>query len=51
LERIARVSGYAAGIAQSFPVTLDILARWSRTIEEKGFALAPVSAMVNAQPD
>jgi hypothetical protein len=51
IERIARVSGFAVGIAQSFPVTLDRLQRWARDIEEKGIALAPVSALVNAQPD
>ena len=51
LERIARISGFAVGISQAFPVTLDRLARWTRTLKDKGFALAPASAMVNAQPD
>jgi polysaccharide deacetylase 2 family uncharacterized protein YibQ len=51
LERIARLSGFAVGISQAFPVTLDRLARWTRTLQDKGFALAPASAMVNAQPD
>ncbi len=51
LERIARVSGFAVGIGQPFPVTLDRLQRWTRDIEEKGFALAPASSMVNAQSD
>ncbi len=51
IERIARVSGYAVAIGQPFPVTLDRVGRWVRDIEDKGFALAPVTAMVNAQPD
>ena len=51
IERIARVSGFAVGIGQPFPVTIDRLVEWSRNLDEKGFALAPVSAMVNAQPD
>ena len=51
IERIARVSGFAVGIGQPFPVTIDRLVEWSRNLDEKGFALAPVSAMVNSQPD
>lgn len=51
IERIARVSGYAVAIGQPFPVTLDRVGRWVRDLEDKGFALAPVTAMVNAQPD
>lgn len=51
LERIARVSGYAVGIGQPYPVTINQLVEWSRNVGDKGFALAPVSAMVNAQPD
>lgn len=51
IERIARVSGYAVGIGQPFPVTLDRLGRWVRDIEDKGFALAPISSLVNVQPD
>lgn len=51
IERIARVSGYALAIGQPFPVTLDRVGRWVRDLEDKGFALAPVSSMVNVQPD
>lgn len=51
LQRIARISDHAVGIGQPFPVTIDRLVRWTRAIEEEGFALAPASAMVNTQPD
>ena len=51
LERIARRSGYAVGIGQPFPVTLDRLALWTRTVEDRGFALSPVSAVADRQPD
>jgi polysaccharide deacetylase 2 family uncharacterized protein YibQ len=49
LERIARVSGFAIGIGSPFPVTIDRLVRWTRTLETRGVVLAPVSAMVNTQ--
>ncbi len=51
IERIARVSGFAVGIGQGFPVTLDRLQRWTRDLAERGIALAPISALANAQPD
>lgn len=51
LERIARASGYAVGIGQPHPVTLERLRIWTRKLEQRGFALAPISAMVNTQPD
>jgi hypothetical protein len=51
LERIARASGHAVGIGQPHPVTLERLRIWTRKIELRGFALAPISALANAQPD
>jgi hypothetical protein len=51
LERIARTSGHAVGIGQPHPVTLERLRIWTRKIELRGFALAPISALANAQPD
>lgn len=51
LERIARISGYAVGIGQPFPVTIDRLVLWTRDLKSRGFSLAPVSAMVNAQTE
>lgn len=47
LERIARDRGSALGLASALrPVTLDRLAAWARTVEMRGFVLAPVSALV-----
>jgi hypothetical protein len=51
LEHIARTSGYAVGIGQPHPVTLERLRLWTAKIEQEGFALAPISAMVSTQPD
>lgn len=49
LEAIARQQRYAVGIARPLPVTLDRLARWAGTLEGKGIALAPVSAIADRQ--
>lgn len=49
LERIARLNGVAVGSALPYPVTLDRLLAWTATLEAKGLALAPVSAIANRQ--
>ncbi|MEQ9331120.1 divergent polysaccharide deacetylase family protein [Thalassobaculum sp.] len=49
LESIARQQRYAVGIARPLPVTLDRLMRWAGTLEAKGLALAPVSAIADRQ--
>ena len=51
LERRARVAGFAVGLANGYPVTIERLAEWSLGLRERNFALAPVSAIVNQQPD
>jgi polysaccharide deacetylase 2 family uncharacterized protein YibQ len=45
LENIARQEGHAVGIARPYPVTIERLAQWAATLEEKGIDLAPVSAI------
>ena len=49
IERIAKTAGHAVGIGSPFPVTIDRLQRWVQTLEGKGLALAPVSALVDTQ--
>jgi polysaccharide deacetylase 2 family uncharacterized protein YibQ len=49
LERRARETGYAVGVASGYPVTIERLALWSRGLEQKNLALAPVSALVGQQ--
>jgi uncharacterized protein len=49
LERTARSNGVAIGGALPYPVTLDRLLAWSKNLEAKGIALAPVSAIANRQ--
>ena len=46
LEQVARRSGTAVGIGYPFPVTIERLAAWLPTLEQKGIVLAPISAVV-----
>ena len=50
LEKIARESGAAIGIGQPYPVTIERLAQWVETLDAKGLALAPITAVVDRQP-
>ena len=51
VERIAQEVGAAVAVAQPYPVSLERLREWIQTLDEKGIALAPVSAVVNLQVD
>jgi len=45
LEAVARRDGSALGIGFVYPVTLERVALWASTLEPKGIALAPASAL------
>ncbi|WP_210260052.1 divergent polysaccharide deacetylase family protein [Hongsoonwoonella zoysiae] len=47
LEGVARAQGMAVGGASALPVTIEQLAEWSRTLEERGLQLIPVSASID----
>ena len=49
LERIAKSTGAALGLAYPYPVTIERLANWSVDLERKGIRLAPASAVVDRQ--
>lgn len=51
LERIAKDAGVSIAIGQAFPVTIERIREWAQTLESKGLALVPVSAVVNTQAD
>ena len=51
IERVAKQTGNAVAMGQPYPVTFERLAAWLPTLDGKGFALAPITAMVNRQPD
>ncbi len=46
LERVAREKGVAIGVGSALPLTLDRVVRWSKTLEQKGIVLVPVSSVV-----
>jgi polysaccharide deacetylase 2 family uncharacterized protein YibQ len=46
LERAARQDGFAIAIANPYPVTIERLSQWSRTLADKELDLAPVSALL-----
>jgi polysaccharide deacetylase 2 family uncharacterized protein YibQ len=50
LEKIANTFGAALGLARALPLTIDELAKWSQSLENKGIDLVPVSAIANRQP-
>ncbi len=46
LEALAIQDGASMGAASALPVTLDQVGAWTRTVELKGYQLAPASAVV-----
>ncbi len=52
LERIARNTGSALGLAGTpRPVTVQRIATWANSLADRGFVLAPTSALVVPPPD
>jgi polysaccharide deacetylase 2 family uncharacterized protein YibQ len=50
IESIARLQKKALAIGQPYPVTLERVAAWTSGLAEKGFALAPVTAVLEQKP-
>lgn len=46
LEDSARANGQAMGFGLCFPVTIDTAKAWARSLGQRGFQLAPASAMM-----
>jgi len=46
LERIAQANGDAIAIGHPHSATLDALARWMATAQQRGFSLVPISSIV-----
>ncbi len=46
-ERIAQQDGLAVVMAHPFPVTIDLLAEWTRDLGDRGFVLVPITAAVS----
>ena len=48
LENAARAHGSAVGSAFLYPITIERISAWSKTLEKRGFVLVPLSAIVSA---
>ncbi len=49
LETVARGFGTAVGIGHAYPVSIERVAAWARGMHERGFVLAPITAIANRQ--
>jgi hypothetical protein len=47
LEASAKKRGFAIGVVGALPVTVDRVAVWAETLEARGIALVPVSAVIS----
>jgi polysaccharide deacetylase 2 family uncharacterized protein YibQ len=50
LEGLARANGSALGVATALPVSIEHISHWARSLEGRGLALTPVSAIVTRGP-
>ena len=45
LEMAAREHGIAVGVASALPVSIDHIAKWAKTAEDRGILLVPITAV------
>jgi polysaccharide deacetylase 2 family uncharacterized protein YibQ len=45
LEAAAKQRGFAIGMANALPVSIDRIARWAKAAESRGIQLVPISAV------
>ena len=49
LERSAMQKGFALGVSQAYPASIELIRFWALGLEQKGFALVPASGVVTAE--
>lgn len=49
LERISLEQGMAVAMSRPYPIIIDNLAEWARRLPERGYVLAPITALANRQ--
>ena len=49
LEDIARAEGFTVAMGRPYPVTIERLREWAKGLPDRGFVLAPISAVVDRQ--
>lgn len=47
VERVANARGYAIAIGHPHKITTDVLMEWTKTLEEKGFQLVPITTILD----
>ena len=50
LEQTARQHGYAIGIAQPYPLTMNVIKSWAAGLAERGITLAPLRTVWKNKP-
>lgn len=50
LERTAQTLGVAVGVLRDFPVSIEQVLAWEKTLDRDAFILASISAVANQQP-
>ncbi len=50
IEEAARAQGAALAVAHPYPVTIETLTLWAEGLNDRGFDLAPVSALIPLPP-
>jgi polysaccharide deacetylase 2 family uncharacterized protein YibQ len=49
IERVALSDGASVAIARPYPATIEHLREWARTLDARGFALVPVTALAQGE--
>ncbi len=49
LEDIARAEGFTVAMGRPYPMTIERLREWAKGLPDRGFVLAPISAVVDRQ--
>lgn len=50
VERVALSDGTSVAMGRPYPATIERLREWVRTLESRGFALVPITALAEQQP-
>lgn len=50
LEKTARANGYAIGIAQPYPLTMNVIKSWAEGLGNRGIILAPLKTIYKNKP-
>ena len=47
VEKVADARGYAIAIGHPHKITTDVLIKWAKTLDEKGYQLVPITAVLD----